>query len=126
VKALGNYKLDENGNAVRCEDFMEWAAWFETFDRHVARDEVRRWLVSTIFLGVDHRRDPNVGLPVLWETMVWDAEHEVQLCRRYTSQADAFVGHQEVVDVLRTWDKDLRELEHIAGLEAPQKELKHD
>lgn len=49
----------------------EWAAFFEkSADRTVARTEVDGFLVSTVFLGLDHNYSDD-GPPILWETMVF-------------------------------------------------------
>jgi len=33
---------------------VEWATWFETGDRRVARKEIGDIAISTVFLGIDH------------------------------------------------------------------------
>lgn len=38
---------------VPCDDLLEWARWFETFDNRVMLSEVGPYTVSTIFLGLD-------------------------------------------------------------------------
>ena len=52
----------------------EWAVWFETADRIVAKDEVGDAKVSTVFLGLDHNWGD--GPPVLFETMIFGGEHD--------------------------------------------------
>lgn len=53
--SLGLYKLDADGEPVECADTLEWAEWFETKDcRNVARDEIGKVTVSTVFLAIDH------------------------------------------------------------------------
>ena len=54
--------------AVPCFDLMEWARWFETADRVVARTDVGPLRVSTVFLGMDHSWE---GRPHLFETMIF-------------------------------------------------------
>jgi hypothetical protein len=60
---------------VPCDDLMEWARWFGTADRHVAKTRVGQFWVSTVFLGLDHRFG-NAGPPLLFETMVFDESTE--------------------------------------------------
>lgn len=99
ITGRGHYTLDEHGNAVQATDLHEWAAWFEAADRRVCRDldegdGDKRILVSTVFLGIDHRFFGE-GPPILWETMVFggllDGEQN-----RYSSQEEAILGHQEM------------------------------
>ena len=49
-------------------DVMEWARWFETADRVVAKSIVYSATVSTVFLGLNHQFVS--GRPLLFETMV--------------------------------------------------------
>jgi hypothetical protein len=87
------YVPDENGEP-RKASLMEWAAWFESADRHVALDTIGDVDVSTVFLSFDHGFSG--GPPVLWETMVFggplDGEQD-----RYTSHADAVAGHARIL-----------------------------
>jgi hypothetical protein len=91
---LGHYIL--NGHEpVEVEDVLEWGAWFETADRHVARDELGPGLVvSTVFLGLDHRFGD--GPPILFETLVFD-DYERGDGARYSTWDEAERGHREFV-----------------------------
>lgn len=65
------YKLDAKGEPIPCKILGEWAQWFETADRSVARTEIdSRTYVSTVFLSLNHNFSPD-GDPILWETMVF-------------------------------------------------------
>lgn len=95
---------------------LDWAAWYETADRRVARtsvafngDDVE---VSTIFLGLDHGWR---GPPILFETMCFlpaqqtlifgrlrDVRHDLSLdgfdtADRYSTWAEAEAGHARIV-----------------------------
>lgn len=92
------YMLNAAGDVVPTSDVRTWAEWFETADRHVAETIVGPYVVSTVFLGLDHSFE--AGKPVLWETMIFpldpkrgDRWLDVD-CRRYTSRADALAGHE--------------------------------
>jgi hypothetical protein len=61
------YVLD--GKTPKPVDLMTWARWFETADRHVAKEEVGSMRVSTVFLGLDHSFGD--GPPLLFETMIF-------------------------------------------------------
>jgi hypothetical protein len=94
-------------------DLLTWGAWFQTADRHVARDgdEGSGWWISTVFLGVDHGFGVS-GPPLLFETMIFaPAEprqsaafvaHWDQQCQRYATWAEAAAGHAAIVAEFRT------------------------
>lgn len=63
------YILNADGTATCPADALEWAKFFETTDRQIARDETKGVTVSTVFLGIDHRICGD-GPPVLFETLV--------------------------------------------------------
>lgn len=68
---------------------FQLAGWDERCVRYDDGPECR---ISTVFLGVDHQHVPG-GPPILWETMVFDANGRDWGCERYTSEADAIAGH---------------------------------
>jgi hypothetical protein len=88
------------GGKVRKGSFAEWGAFMGCADRRVARTKLGKYLVSTVFLGIDHGF--NSPRPILFETMVfsshtppdkkWDHQQ-----RRYGSIAAALSGHREMV-----------------------------
>lgn len=85
---------------VPCEDLEEWAHWFETADRRVARTTVGAYMVSTVFLGVDHNWMQN-GPPILFETMVFpDPDMDVQ--ERCSTWAEAEAQHARIVATVAT------------------------
>ncbi|MBI3938162.1 MAG: hypothetical protein HY323_14385 [Betaproteobacteria bacterium] len=80
---------------IRPASLIEWAAWFETAERQVAKTELSNATISTIFLGLDHRCG-EAGPPVLWETMVFGGPLDGEQ-NRYTSLGAAQTGHDEMV-----------------------------
>ena len=83
--------------------------WIELMDddeyRRVASTRVRRWLVSTVWLGLDH----NVlgHMPLIFETMVFDEEsddkhHDLEM-ERYTTECQALLGHDATVQRVSEW-----------------------
>lgn len=57
-------------------DLVKWALWFGRADRHVGQTEIGASVVSTVFIGVDHRHGRRAP-PLLFETMVFtDGEAE--------------------------------------------------
>lgn len=65
----GYYKLDGK-IAVPCQHVGEWAAWFGTGHRVVQQEDVGPFLVSTVFLGLDHSFGEG-GPPLLFESAVF-------------------------------------------------------
>ena len=49
------YMLDDDRRVVKTRDLMRWARWMESGDRQVALTEHELFVVSTVFLGLDHR-----------------------------------------------------------------------
>ena len=93
------YILDEHGSPVPEPDLMKWAQWFETANRHLARDVIGDVTVSTVFLGINHRFGE--GEPLLFETMVFGGPFD-QEQRRYSRRIDAFAGHADLVAQVRS------------------------
>lgn len=99
---------------------MEWARWYETFDRRVAEDFIEEpsggteIFVSTIFLGLDFTFGFD-GPPQLFETMAFGAPEQAeffgrkkimrpplhQYSRRYATWDEAVAGHEQVCAEVR-------------------------
>jgi hypothetical protein len=118
------YILDDEGNPKPCYDLLEWAEWFETAreKRILASTIVGEYRVSTVFLGLNYDFTGK-GLPILWETMVF--ERKVRTSKglkgtyampsfkynkslddegffdRYTDKTAALKGHHEIVERLK-------------------------
>lgn len=110
------FVLDDAGEPVEVENVLEWAFAFESIiqsgRKRLARDVIREpngedggVVVSTVFLGLDHRfridpNDPTQVAPVLWETMVFggvmDQEQE-----RYCTRQEALEGHARILAEVR-------------------------
>lgn len=85
------------------ENVLEWAKDFETKDRKVAKDVLPDGkVVSTVFLGMDHRFDE--GPPLIFETMVFPNEKDFGELDmdRYSTEEEALKGHKKMV---RKWTK---------------------
>lgn len=90
----GRYILDENNHPIEVEDLHVWASFMQGHEknRQIAKDELPGGVrVSTVFLGLDHSFG-EVGLPVLWETMIFGGPND-QYQERYTSHEAALEGH---------------------------------
>lgn len=91
----GLYILDGH-TPVPVDDLGVWGAFMQRGDRHVAKDTIGDILVSTVFLGSDHRWGS--GPPVLFETMVFGGDADTdQYCERYSTWDEATEGHRRIV-----------------------------
>lgn len=59
--------------AIPCGDVSEWSEFMSRGDRTVARTQYENIVISTVFLGIDHRYNKK-GDPVLFETMIFEDE----------------------------------------------------
>jgi len=66
--------------------------------RRVARTKVGDAEVSTVLLVIDHSLGE--GPPLIFETMVFGGPHD-NWCDRYSTEAQAQAGHDQVVAALR-------------------------
>jgi hypothetical protein len=101
-------------------DALEWARWFETADRRVARTTlIDGSYVSTVFLGLDHSFTGD-GPPVLFETAAFvktgDEGHltgwDSVVTDRYCTWAEAELGHMETVERLADAMQAAMQLQH--------------
>jgi len=93
---MGNKYILEGHKAVRCDSLFEWAKWYETADRHVAKTDISDEVnVSTVFLGLNHNYGD--GEPILFETMVFGGKHDEEM-ERYSTWEEAEEGHKRWVD----------------------------
>lgn len=92
AKMLSFY--DKQGNCISDEEFARLHA--DPTYRQVARDRVKDWLISTVWLGLDHRFTSSI--PIIFETMVFPPESSYdEYCERYATEAGALAGHQEAL-----------------------------
>ena len=91
-----------------CEDLLERADWFETADRHLARDEFQSGAgegmeVSTVFLGLDMNFGL-IGEAILFETMVFGGVlNDYQW--RWCTWEEAEEGHAQAVALSRMHER---------------------
>ena len=81
------------------EDAKEWAIWFEhsAHERRVALDQLALLEVSTVFTGLDYGMGVNGGLPLLFETAVFN---ETALHARHVP--NAVVGRGAATSTMRS------------------------
>lgn len=69
--------------------------------KFVARDRFDGFLVSTVWLGLDHGVPGIDPTPLIFETMIFEDGPLNEECWRYSTEADAIAGHRHVVDLCR-------------------------
>jgi hypothetical protein len=109
------YVLDENNVAVPCDPSDAEAVLASRDKRRVGKDEGAGWMVSTVFLAIDHQYSSGLP-PLLFETMVFmtsedgqradpepvNDEHKLhESCWRYTTWEEARAGHAAVTRAVR-------------------------
>ena len=91
----------ETGEIIPATDLIGWAVTFERHDKHVGYDEVSGFIVSTVFLGINH--NVGEGRPLWFETMVFRRmDNKRMLGRlidqwRYATLEEARAGHKLAV-----------------------------
>jgi hypothetical protein len=93
-----NY-FDRRGEPI---DLMAWAKLFEQRDYQRVAWEIlsNGRLVSTVWLGLDHRFGP--GVPIIFESMVFALPGRKALdSRRYSSETAALASHRELTRIWR-------------------------
>lgn len=90
-------------------EMLDWAAKHSDFDyKVIAQHWVRGWMVSTVWLGIDHGFGMSAA-PILFETMIFPPGDEAgdhgimseEYCDRYPTEAAAHAGHDRALSWLR-------------------------
>jgi len=90
------YILD--GKTPIPSDLFEWGKWFQTEDKTVKKTYIGKVMVSTVFLGLDHRFGfKGEHLPVLFETLVFGGIMDGEMAR-YCSWEQAEEGHDLMIE----------------------------
>lgn len=88
---------DRKGQPMTLE---QWGKAFQETDRVVAQTDLSDGtLVSTVWLGIDHRFSGN-GPPLIFETMVFPhpkRDMREADCERYPTEEEARAGHERMV-----------------------------
>ena len=92
------YILDENHNPVPVEDLVAWGRWYERGENRIVRqDDVEGYMVSTIFLALDHNFAMS-GPPILFETMVFHDGATLDYQTRCSTWEQALDMHEAAVE----------------------------
>lgn len=82
---------------VATDDLHLWGKSYQIENRRVNQTEIDGVRISTVFLGLDHQYDD--GPPLLFETMIFEGEHDGYQDRCSTWE-QAEVMHQKAVDIV--------------------------
>lgn len=96
----GYYILNED-KSISPVDLRTWATWIEENpeQKRIAKDEVSDYLVSTVFLGLDHQWGE--GPPVVFETMIFQPDKtgfDDLYCCRYSTYEEALETHKKITE----------------------------
>jgi len=91
-KMPDHYFLNEDHTYSPC-DLMTWVTQLEGMDRHVADEIINGKRVSTVWIGLNHNLGD--GLPLVFETMIFNSERSDCYLDRYTTWDEAVAGHEK-------------------------------
>ncbi len=95
------YILNDQHQAVPCDDLEQWAAWFDnTANRRVSETFICGTRISTVFLGLNHQFGE--GTPLLFETIAFSKDGEEEFCERCSTWDEAVAQHERAVDTIRS------------------------
>lgn len=93
-------------------ELMEWSRLHsDQAYKRVAETTIGAYWVSTVWLGLNHNWDDQ-GPPLIFETMVFPADGGSALdlySDRYSTEAQALAGHEEMCTLIRATAQDLPE-----------------
>lgn len=113
---------------IREVKVAEWGAWFECAERRVVQTEVGSVLISTVFMGLDHRFIGE-GPPLIFETMILGGRklpvNEQGL--RYSTLEEARAGHRIMVERVREFrpTAKVRQVEFADFATIPEEKREH-
>jgi hypothetical protein len=93
------YKLNEDKTTSPCSQ-DEFIAQTTSNAKHVDKTEKDGYNISTVFLGSDYNFQ-RTGAPILFETMIFDANGDDVFIDRYETYEDAKKGHDYCVENLK-------------------------
>jgi hypothetical protein len=96
---MSKYYILEGRKAVQA-DLMTWAKAFESQDRKVAKTAIGDYLVSTVFVGINHQYGE--GPPLFFETMVFGEGLFSEQQTRCTTWEEAEAMHEAMCALVRS------------------------
>lgn len=100
-KMLNKNYFDRDGKSITQEEWQEKVSDIEyqrvgSFETLANGEKIS---VVTIWVGMNQSFVPSEE-PVIFETMVFGGRNN-GLCRRYATELEALVGHNEIVDIVQ-------------------------
>ena len=98
---------------------MVWARWMERNrqEKVVEQTRLAGFMVSTVFLGMDHGFNPE-GPPVLWESMVFDVQENGDWVSSSEWDMDRCAGSWEQAQEMHV--RMVRAVAQALGIPAPR------
>ena len=106
----GKYIL-KGHEPVEEPNLYKWGQFMETGKRIVKQTVIKKHLVSTVFLGLDHnlnrpmRKVNKDYKPIIFETMIFDRSKEqkkiIDFQERYRTWDEAIEGHKKAVKLVK-------------------------
>lgn len=99
------YAYDKLGQPISIERYGELRMLPDYY--RVGLTDVGPYQVSTVWLGFDHRFGIDIGAPIIFETMVFADNPDVERppidvdSMRYCTEDQARAGHEEIVTLIR-------------------------
>lgn len=97
---MGHYDME--GERVSADEWWQRRMEDPSYKR-VAWTEVGDYEVSTVLLGIDHGMDPSKP-PLIFETMIFDADRHGVWTDRYSNKVAALAGHDQAVAMAKAGD----------------------
>lgn len=103
---MKKYILDKQGIPVPEPDLIKWSEWFEHSrkQRIVKQEIIGQSKVSTVFLSLDHGWILGKP-PILWETMVFGGNLDLEQDRCSGTRKDALSMHKRMVKRVKKGQK---------------------
>lgn len=92
---------DKQGKQITAAEEVELRLSDPDYKR-VAKTQVGKVEVSTVWLGLDHSW--NGGPPLVFETCVFGGKHDLHM-ERYSTETEARKGHDRIVRMVKPWWK---------------------
>ena len=85
--------FDQDGKPITHAQWLD--TWGEIENRIIARTQDGRFLISTVWLGLNHQYGD--GPPLKFETMIFDEQNNGEDigCQRYSTKEQAIAGHED-------------------------------
>lgn len=91
--------LDDDNNIVKPKSIDEWLDFFKSDRRVLRRDNIEKYLISSVFLTIDHNYSDSDD-PILFETMIFKG-YECFYCIRAKTFSECLKNHEQEIEELK-------------------------